>query len=458
MTWRTSPIGFGLIILLLVACCLGGGSSRLEVPTLMYLRPVAVVCLAGGLILLTARPVPRELRAPCLFLGAFAVLMLLQLVPLPPGLWRMLPGHAFYAEASAAAGVGEPWRPLTLSPDRTINALLTLLFPAAMLALYAGLDRDWRFRLVPVTVAFVSASAILGVFQMAAGEGSAAYFFSITHAGSPVGIFANRNHQGTLLAAALPILRLWTLFPTASPEYKRARDWFAAALALFFIALIIVTGSRAGVVAAGIGIVGAILIVPPRGGRARNPGRRWLTVAMVAAPVLVAGAVLLLGRGVAFDRMFRPDALADARFDGLPVVLRLIGQFFPFGAGFGTFDPVFRMAEPEAMLSPAYFNHAHDDLLEIVLDGGLPALLLLVLFLGWGVWRALRLIRAKAGPGDWLDLALSRAAGVVLVILLFASTVDYPLRTPAMAAFAALACGWFTAWRGRGQESTEAAL
>src|SRR3546814_14825252 len=78
------------------------------------------------------------------------------------------------------------------------------------------------------------------------------------------------------------------------------------------------------------------------------------------------------------------------RARGLPTVLSMIAAYFPAGAGFGGFDPIFRLHEPFRLLKPTYFNHAHNDFLEVVLDGGLPAALLLLVAIGWYAIASIR--------------------------------------------------------------------
>src|SRR5690606_4034235 len=64
-------------------------------------------------------------------LAAIAALPLLQLIPLPPGLWTALPGRSEPALALELAGIAPGWTPLSLVPERTWRSFLALLPPAA---------------------------------------------------------------------------------------------------------------------------------------------------------------------------------------------------------------------------------------------------------------------------------------------------------------------------------------
>ena len=116
----------------------------------------------------------------------------------------------------------------------------------------------------------------------------------------------------------------------------------------------------------------------------------------------------------------------------------MIRIYFPAGSGFGGFDTIFRVHEPYALLKPTYFNHAHNDWLEILLDGGLPAALLLVVALGWWLRASIRVWRASADS----NMLLGRAGSAALLLILIASAVDYPARTPMMMAMIVLASLW----------------
>ena len=125
----------------------------------------------------------------------------------------------------------------------------------------------------------------------------------------------------------------------------------------------------------------------------------------------------------------------------LAVTARAAQDFLPTGSGFGTFAAIYRLFEPPALLRPFHANHAHNEPLELVLEGGLPALLLILAVLGWLAARTVALWRAPPQDGGALDLALARAATVAVWLLLAHSLVDYPLRTTAPMGLFALACG-----------------
>lgn len=441
-------IRFGILVGFLILCALGGGASRADVLSLIYLRPAAVLCILA-LALAPGRWYFAELRGPLIFFAALVAAAAVQLIPLPPQLWLMLPGRAHFAEAAAAAGLPQPWHMITLTPDLTINSLLAFLPPLAVLIGLAGISVRQRQQLLPIVLLVICASAILGIVQLTSAPDSPTYFYRIRHENSAVGLFANRNHQAALLALAFPLLRLWTLVPAANATQARNRVWIAIAVALFLIPLMLVVGSRAGLAVGVLAAVAALGMVPRQRGllaSLRDPWRRIATVAVWAIPAAMVGIVMLLGRAVAIQRLFLLEqADNQLRLLNAPLTFRMARDFFPIGSGFGSFDPIFRGYEPDAALSPLYFNHAHNDLIELAITGGAPALLVLLLFLGWWTrrsWQAFVPFRNPSVPA-----LFARAATVGTLLLFLASLIDYPLRTPLMGVILVILCVWLTGSR-----------
>ena len=119
-------------------------------------------------------------------------------------------------------------------------------------------------------------------------------------------------------------------------------------------------------------------------------------------------------------------------------MLRIAADVWPFGTGYGSFVPVFASYEPDAMLTPFYWNNAHNDPLEILITGGVPGVLALVAFLIWWLRSS---YRALAGGRDIGSLQLlARSAVFASLILMLASLVDYPVRTPLLSGVFTLLC------------------
>ncbi len=427
-----------MMLALLVLCLIGGGSNRPDTLSLLYLRP-ATILLATAMIAIAPRVSAGAFRWLVVLLAALAATMLLQLVPLPPELWSALPGHAPLMNATAAAGLPAPWRPISVTPALTMNSLVSLTVPAAVLIGFIRLRHDQRVALVVTVIAMVLDSAVLAVLQVSGDPLGPLYTYRLTLNGAAVGFFANRNHQALLLAMTFPMLRVWTELRT-SADSAGVRRGVAGAIAVFLAVLIVVTGSRAGALLALVGLVAAYLVAPvgdllPRASKTVN---RAVKIAVpVAILVGVALTAVLAGRAVVYQRLMTGEAASDMRVTFLPQMLGILKTYAPFGSGYGSFDATFRIAELDSMLRPNYFNHAHDDFLELLMTGGVAGGLVLIAFL---IWFARRGIEAFARSSAAQPV---RRLGVIMIVMIaIASLVDYPLRTPLMMAIATIACCW----------------
>lgn len=419
-----------------------GGASRGDALSQPFVRLAAILLIVIA-VLQMDRARWRQARGAVFFLVAIAAVIGIQLVPLPYSVWASLPGHASYAEHLAMAQISQVWRPISLTPDLTLNSLLSVLPPLATALAFPLLNREDRRALVPILLAGIALSAVIGVLQISSG---ALYFYRFTNEGSAVGLFANRNHQAVLLAAALPLLAAWTAARAADPAYQRVRRWLALCFAAAIFPLLLVTGSRSGLLlGAGAAVAGLLFafVERPRNAGPRQPVLTW--VLPIAVAVIAIGLTILSSRDEALRRFVGEQTTGvGSRSEHLSIFLQMIRDFFPTGSGFGSFDAVFRSYEPYEALAYSYLNHAHNDLLQIVIEGGIAAAMLAVVFLIWFAWRGFRLWFAE-GPGP-ARLA-GRTGSIVAVLFLVSSAVDYPLRTPLGAVIMTLMCVWMQASR-----------
>lgn len=429
-----------LFLCLAAACAMFGGANRMDVTVVAIVRVLAVATGAAALVLVPSVRL-AVVKAPLLWLGLLAGYILLQLVPLPPFLWHSLPGHALIAAADQATGVGDVWRPITISPVRSWNSLMATLVPFAALLLLAGLTRAQRTVPLWTMVAIGLMSGILGLLQIVGPPDGPLYFYDITNAGSAVGFFANRNHQAALLVALFPMLGAVAALPNAGGR-RLSRAVLAAIAALFVIPLLLVTGSRAGLLLMPLGLVAGLVIARPM--LRELPRRRALAGAAAALLLIVAVvvAVVLQARAQALTRLLDTQGTGELRYEVIAPIWNMSLAFMPFGSGFGTFDPAFRMFEPHELLKFSYLNHAHSDPLELLSDGGIFGV---AIFLGFFIWWCRAVYRAWRAKGDEPAVILARTGSAVSAAFLLASLGDYPLRAPLAALTFAVAVYWLAA-------------
>lgn len=440
--WRENMPFWALIALLIVVCITGGG-SRADTQSLIILRPLAVIFCGLGILLVNRRQVSQY---RFLFITASAITILIgaHLVPLPPAIWSALPGRAIVVEIDKAADIGSVWRPISLTPTATWNALYSLSVPLAALLFGVQLTREQRFRLLYVLLGLGAFTGFLGFVQAIGGSSGPLNFHRVTMPGTAVGVFANRNHQAIFLATLFPALAVYASTGVRSLDVAKRRGWTAVAAGTILIPLILVTGSRGGVLMALVALVLAGLLY--RRPTISSPAKRRVRklspiVALCSFAVVCLGALTFLtSRAEALRRLVAPDQMEDLRFQIWGPIINMAWQYFPVGSGIGSFVEVFQIGEPDSLLSPTYMNHAHNDWLEAVLTGGAPGILLLLLCVVAFLRVALASIRAPAGEGRSVPFA--RLGASVIVLLALGSFVDYPLRTPFLMCIFVMAAVW----------------
>jgi O-antigen ligase len=270
-----------------------------------------------------------------------------------------------------------------------------------------------------------AASQVLGWLQVGAAQDSLVNPFPRWPLAFN-GLFANPNHQGT--AAALSVVAMVALASSGNPVdagYWRSRR-LPCGLALLALASLPMTGSRAALLLAIAGAVAALVLLgfetrgPRSGGRLRA-GWAAVVLAMVAF-------------AVAWVRFQAADAV---RWGLVQTTAAMAWAYAPTGAGVGSFVPVFDQYAPRSLMQWEFFNHAHDEYVQWWFESGVAGMAVVA----FAVWL---LVRSRPRPrAKYQGEAV--AAWVGCITLLLHSLVDYPLRTPALMAVAALLAGTMVA-------------
>lgn len=432
---RGSRVELTILSVFVGVLLIAGGASRPEVAGQTIVRALAWAIVAA-LVVFGRRPVLAQSRPVAVLLAAAIVLPALQLIPLPPSLWAELPGRALFLEAAVVAGEIQPWRPVSISPSGTINALGSMVVPVAAFLVALGLSESGHRRLLHVLILSALAAGLVGLLQAAGG--SLANPFVNDLPGEVSGLFANRNHLALFLAIACALVPAWGF---RDAERSSWTELAAVALVTVFVLVVLATGSRAGLGLAMLGTVLGLLAVRKRIQRSLRRFSR-ITAILVAgfATTLFVGAIVAsvaLQRAASVQRIFAIDLSQDLRSRALPTIWEMTAHFFPLGTGMGAFDPVFRIFEPKALLGRQYLNLAHNDLLQMWLDGGLAAGLIFIAAVGWWVWASWRAWREQGS-------VFARLGSAIIALVLLASVTDYPARTPIIMAMIIFAAVWLS--------------
>jgi O-antigen ligase len=438
---------FWLLVAFIAVVFLTGGSSRFDVQSLVLLSPFAIVVCGIASSTLTRHHL-RERGWLVTVMAAVMLVSALHVLPLPPEFWRNLPGRNLLSEIGKIAGLNEHWRPLALSPNGATNTLISLSTPLAVVLLGIQLNRDDIFRLLPVLMGFCVLSGLLGLFQVVGGPESLLYLYRVTNSGSAVGLFANRNHAALLLASMLPMLAVFASIRKGTKDQQRVRAMITLAAGIVLVPLILVTGSRAGLIVGLLGLISTIFLYrrpsQERAVQRGNPGMHLNKEMVIGGlAVICAGFItVFFSRAESLKRIFATSAADDNRSAFWVISVDMTKNYFPIGTGGGAFTDAYQNVEPKDLLNLNYINHVHNDWIEIVLTTGiLGAVILLVGFLIF-LHRTIQLWRRK--DSDRRAVQFGRMGSVLIAMLALGSFADYPLRTPAMMSVWILAIFWFS--------------
>lgn len=424
----------GFMALFVASCMLLGGATRLAPIPLLIAELIAIVVLVALFIRNRYVPVPAGQRWPNRIVAALAIILVAYLMPLPPAIWSSLPGRAVEARTFQLLNMPLPWLPIALLPGAAmITAIAVLPAIAAYQATASGSARlAWAGAATVVAVAVLS--AIYALIEAIAGShhGFRLYGDATAHDG---GIFANSNHNETLMLSGLVLLAGLTV---------RIGNWFGespsrvagyggiALIGVLLVFAIVLNGSLAGLALLLPTLIACAVIV-----RNGQPGAMPVLIGMGGLLIAIFALVIALSSPVVegFARTGRSVVGIDRVAFNKNTVKAAIDHL-PLGSGPGSFEIIYPRYEDPNQVTNVFINHAHNDYVELFLETGLVGVALFAAFLIWWVARVRAVWSATSGRA-----ALARAASIVTALIMIHSLVDYPMRTVTMMVVFAVCCG-----------------
>lgn len=386
--WRKYALGAVMVLAMMLG---GGAASGLWTDSILE----GIILLVSAAVLADPNGEPIDRRVVWLVV-AVACVVLLQLVPLPALLSEAVRPDLL----RRASEGGLAFAPISTDLGRTLACLLYVSALAALLLAMLRIRGEWLHGLLPFFLTGVALNLVVAAIQYGASsrvEIATVLPFTVT-----AGVFANRNHLASLLYASLPFLIYLATF--------RGKGILAGLGMLCVLLILLAAGSRAGAL---IGIAVMVLSTLFLSLRSR------IGLGAVAGLVASLGAyamgswTLLESRGI--EDLTRMQ-MARTTWEG-------IGENWLFGVGFGTFARAYPIYQESSEIFRNYANHAHNDFLELILEGGGLSLVLLLAYLALVVWHVAS-VRYNL---------FQKAAALSILFILVHSVVDYPLRTLAVA-------------------------
>lgn len=427
--------GFYLLVSVLVFAPLIQGGNR---PIPLLILEFLALAIAGYLI--AGRH--KLSHMPKLQLGLLAgilVLPLFHLIPLPFSLWQALPGHANYAQAlvDINANVNDSARAATLVPSLTEFSWLAILPPIMVFLFTLSVPKEQLKTAVMVFLGMAVFQAILGLMQYGTGPDSLLRFSDTPSSG--LGTYPNRDHLAGFLEMALPLsLAMLTSSighsHTARRHTRNLRQRLAllatsylnqavvyACISIAILLGLIFTQSRTGNVLAMVVILLSTIAFSARLGGRNVYG---LLGTFTAISIMLA---IEVGMAPVLNRFIHQDPLQDSRWEIFNTTITAIGEFFPVGSGIGTFSQIFPRFQ-ESGFNGTFVNRAHNDYLEWIMEGGIIAAILILLFLVLYISRWTKVIKR----GEWRTFNFMQVgAGIGVFAMILHTFVDFNLHIPA---------------------------
>ena len=443
-----------VFLALLVWAPLPFGSDRIWASGFLSLGLSALLALSWALIVLRGQsPVRRchTARWPLLALGLLAGLLVAQL-------WAGVP------DPDAASA------PLLFTSDAyqtRYYLLCTLNYLFAFVLVLLLVTSERRGRVVVFTlVASALLQALLAILLLSTQAHYLAFFEPMAHRLQTTGTFVHRNHLACYLYLGLSLGIGWMLGALQGADKPLSvkqslvgllrfmltpRMVLRLLLVVLVIALVL-TRSRMGNAAfvAGLLALSALLWW-------RMPALRKLVSVVVVSLLLVD--LVIIGQWVGLEKVVqRMEATAlteddsqgeetlEARLQPAALSLPLIASSPWFGHGGGTFYTVFTpYKSPDMRLKQLYFDHAHNDYMEILVDTGVVGLGLMLLVVGLTARRAWLQATPEASAST---RGIAYAGWMAMACLAVHSAVDFNLQIPANALTftAILALVWASPW------------
>jgi O-antigen ligase len=299
--------------------------------------------------------------------------------------WLLAPVGGVLALALVQLGTG-----LTVSFYAT--KIETLSIAAELILVFLAVQafrtpKEWK-SLVWFLMSLAFVVSIFGIVQYFTFNGKLYWIRTLHHGGEPFGPFVNRNDFAGFVELILPLgLALLVL-----DGERRERRLLVALFVVFPAAALVLSASRAGIIC----FLGELVLL---GWLVWLYGRRSQRYLLVVLALAIAGIAAWLGVGNALAR-FSEGSWSEVSVSQRLSMSRDTWRIFldhPWvGTGMGTLEIVFPRYETQ--YTGLVVNHAHNDYVEMLADGGLAGGLLGLAFLVILFRRGMRNVRRAMSP------------------------------------------------------------
>jgi len=414
--------------------------------------PLAMFSIVVGVTaVMTAAPTAAERRLLVVPLAAFAIAVMLQLVPLSRGVLSALSPHAADVMERLDPAFSNGLRathPLSIAPRSTgVGLVLWIAFAALALGSMHLFGRIGPSRVIGAMAMTGAAVALIGIVQAPLYTGRIYGFWKPIFEASPYGPFVNKNHFAGWMLLCIPIAvgafagGMSTAMRTVRPTWRDRLLWWstpaasqlallAAAVTLMMLSVVL-SMSRSGMLAlmAALTVIGVFTVTS-----SMNWTRRILVGVFLSIAVIVV--IMSVGLATMAARFAATDAKQYNTRKGAWIDALSISRLFPLtGTGFNTYGFATLVYQKHDLAH--HYAEAHNDYLQFSAEGGLlltvPAVVCAV--------AAATLIVKRFKSDVRRDSYWLRAGAVAAIVGIgLQEVVDFSLQMPGNAALMAIVC------------------
>lgn len=416
-----------------------------------------LVCLATLFFASSLRKSTGNLLMPpgMLPLVLLILWMFFQLIPLPPVIVQTL-APSIYDIYKPVLENSDPsqWIPLTVNQKETFLECLRIGCYALFYFLTVQIlsNGDSLKKTIRIVGYLAIAIAFLAIIQKFSSPDRIYWFRGVPANAQPIGPWVYHNHYAGFMEMTFPIVFALFLFyrPVVDSE-KSLRSRVAAMFSApgsnlhFFLgfgavviaASICISLSRGGIISLSLALILFLALLP----------RKIFAFKLVAYGLIVSCVAILvtwLGWGSVIGKFGTTFSTTGGINDIRPILwhdsIEIIRDFLFTGTGFGTFIHIYPLYS--TLSFDFILDHAHNDYIELLSDGGLIGFILA----GWFVlavlrqgWQRIRTRRERYA----ILLSIGSFAGIVAI--LFHSVTDFNLHNGANGLYFFFLCGLLVA-------------
>jgi O-antigen ligase/tetratricopeptide (TPR) repeat protein len=327
----------------------------------------------------------------------------IQLIPLPPEFVGVISPETYnlYKDTILVYDHSS-WISLSINKKATLTEFFRITSYVCFYILTVQLltDRNNLKKTVTVIVFFASALSFLGILQHIISNNKIYWLRGLTQGGTPFGPYVNRNHYAGFMGMIFPLVLSLFLFYKPHVMYSSLREKIAKMfnlnktniyILLGFSAVLIATSifltlSRSGIVSLCLSMIFFGLVFLARG----TDKRRGIIIVIIF--LLIFLSVGWFGWEPIFER-FEKVRNADGNISELRIEIwqdskNIIKDFLLTGTGLGSFVNVY--PKYRTISGNAIVDHAHNDYIEVLSNGGIIAFLICIWFLLTLIYKTYR--------------------------------------------------------------------